>query len=604
MRPRSTIRFAACGTTALVLATAPASAQTQFSVDYRGPIISAPDSAWFSPITEGDVLLPFGGVPAYGPPVPPRIDVAAGPGGIVPLDLGLASYVACVGHPPGQQCTIEVDALSHGLDNPMDPVFPYPPVGMLRFSVDEYATGIPTGFPGPDVFSEALAGDASADVFTPVMPIPGPLPPFGVPPLTVGVIDGDGLPSASGFVYPGVGLVEPNPPTGFPGPTPGDNLDALDEETPPGFYPAYFSLEGGLIDPYTGVQGSNSAAFYGFVPGDVLVSFGPAMPPMIFAPAPLLGLDLLGPGTDDLDGLIVWENGTGIFEAPPGPYAWTTGATDMVLFSVRRGSAVIGMLDSLLGLPIEEGDVLMPPLAGGLPTPGILIAAENLGLATARAGFLADDVDALDARFFPDSDCDGDGIDDLTAVMLGFVKDCNANKVPDFCDIASGTSSDFNGDGIPDECGPGVQICAGDGSTIPCPCGNNSAVGAGEGCFNSTGVGAILYTTGTSLVVNDDLRFHVAQARPNQPALLVQGATFVTTPFKDGVFCTGNPTQRVEVVFLDAFGNGSTLGSIVTNGVIPVGGGVRRYQMWYRDPGVSPCGTGSNFSQGLAITWM
>lgn len=604
MELRNTTRFAAGGSSALLFATALASAQTQFSVDYRGPTISVPDSAWFSPITEGDVLLPFGGVPAYGPPVTPRIDKAAGPGGVVPLDLGLVGYATCVGHAPGVPCTIEVDALSHGLDNPMDPAFFYPPVGMLRFSVDEYATGFPTGFPGPDVFSEAPGGDASADVFTPVIPVPGPLPPFAVPPLIVAVIDGDGLPSASGFVYPGVGLVEPNPPTGMPGATPGDNLDALDEETPPGVYPAFFSLEGGLVNPYTGAPGSNSAAFHGFSAADILISFGPGAAPAVFAPAPTLGLDLFGPGTDDLDALIVWENGTGLFEPSLAPYAWTTGATDMVLFSVRRGSAVIGMIDSALGLPIEEGDVLMPPLAGGLPTPAILIAAENLGLATARAGLLADDVDALDARFFPDSDCDGDGIDDLTAVLLGFVPDCNGNGVPDLCDVLSGNSSDFNADGIPDECGPGTVICAGDGSTIPCPCGNNSAAGAGEGCANSTGVGAILYTTGTALVVNDDLRFHVAQARPSQPALLVQGASFVTTPFKDGVFCTGNPTQRVEVIFLDGFGNGSTTGSIVTNGVIPAGGGIRRYQMWYRDPGGSPCGTGSNFSQGIAISWI
>ena len=604
MRPRSTIRIAACGTTALLLTTALASAQTQYSIDYRGPTISAPDSAWFSPITEGDVLLPFGGVPAYGPPVLPRIDKAAGPGGLVPINLGLAGYAACVGHPPGMPCTVEVDALSHGLDNPMDPLFPYPPVGMLRFSVDEYATGIPTGFPGPDVFSEAPAGDASADVFSPVIPFPGPMPPFAIPPLVVAVIDGDGLPSASGFVYPGVGLVEPNPPTGGPGATPGDNLDALDEETPPGVYPAFFSLGGGIVDPYTGAAGTGSAAFHGFAAADILISFGPGAPPAVFAPAPTLGLDIFGPGTDDLDALILWENGTGLFEPSPGPYAWTTGATDMVLFSVRRGSAVIGMLDSVLGIPIEEGDVLIPPLAGGPPTPGILFAAENLGLATARSGVPADELDALDARFFPDSDCDGDGLDDLAAVLLGFLPDCNGNGVPDACDLASGISTDFNGDGIPDECGPGTVLCAGDGSAIPCPCGNNSAAGAGEGCANSTGSGAILYTTGTTVVANDDLRFHIAQARPGQPALLVQGATYVTMPFRDGVFCTGNPTARVEVVFLDGSGNGSTTGSIVTNGLIPANGGIRRYQMWYRDPAVSPCGTGSNFSQGIAIHWI
>ena len=38
------------------------------------------------------------------------------------------------------------------------------------------------------------------------------------------------------------------------------------------------------------------------------------------------------------------------------PFAWLNGMNDMVLFSVRRGSWVIGQLDSLYGQPIEEGE--------------------------------------------------------------------------------------------------------------------------------------------------------------------------------------------------------------------------------------------------------
>jgi len=177
--------------------------------------------------------------------------------------------------------------------------------------------------------------------------------------------------------------------------------------------------------------------------------------------------------------------------------------------------------------------------------------------------------------------------------------------VLDSCDIAAGTSTDFNGDGVPDECGPGTTVCPGDGTLIPCACGNNSALGAGEGCKSSMGYGGILYTTGTSVVALDNLVFHAAKCRPGQPAMLVQGKTFISIPFKDGILCMGNPTERVEVIFLDALGNGTTATSIVTNGNIPAAGGTRYYQVWYRDPGgISPCGTGSNFTQGLKITWI
>ncbi len=380
----------------------PATAQPFYSIDFQGPSNGLPDglpSPFF--INEGHVLVHL--PPGIPPPAPAILMIAQTPG------LGLIA-------PPA--AAVEVDALSFGLEPRLRNA---DVVHIFAFSVDEFAVGQP-GLPAPSIATEGAAGalEASADLCTSLALPPGPVPP-APPGGHVGAFDGDGLPPFGG---PGLNLLEPNPPAlGLP--DFGDNLDALDMEGPVA-HPVFFSLDGHNPELLEGLPANTGTAqANGFVGGDVLVTVGPGQPPVLYAPAAVLGLDWNGttPDFDDVDALAVRDDGDQIYQPVTAPYSWRFG-TDMVLYSVRRGSAIVGLFDVLQGLPIEEGDVLMPvfDVVDGIPLfdgvegdwdPGIFVAAETLGLATVRSftgsanGVInpvygidvwGDDLDALDVN--------------------------------------------------------------------------------------------------------------------------------------------------------------------------------------------------------------
>lgn len=571
----ATVGFAALGA-------APAEAQFVFSIDYGGFTISTPDSFTLVPITEGDLLTPMIGVPSLGPLPTPGIDVSAGVTG-----LGLLGHAFCVGHPPNTPCRVELDAVSYGQDYFMDPAVGILP-NSIWFSTDTFAGGVPAG-PAPTVNTEAPCADLAADVFgNGVGMPPGPIPPFGFIGGNRGLIDGDGMASLCGIVYPGVGLLEPSWPTGQPV---GDNIDALNFDgfvAGGGFgFPAtgvYYSLDGFNIHPITGVPGAGTAPGHGFSAADVIHTAAPGGVPTLWAPAPLLGLDLTG-AMDDLDALAIAENGSGAFEPSLQPYDWLAGGTDMVLFSVRIGSPVIGMPDSIFGLPIAAGDILTTPLPtamGGVsPFPGIFIAAENLDLLTARSfGALDDDLNALD-------------------IVKTFGADCNGNGIDDLLDLAMGTSTDINGNGVPDDCeliGGPVCFCP----AVVAPCGNAYPPG---GCMNSTTVGGLLLGAGTTSVTLDNLLLTASQLPINQFGLFFHGASLIGPfTFGDGLRCVGGGIQRFGNVMNTGATGTLTIGPGIaaTAGIVPVT--TRHFQCWYRDPG-GPCGTSFNTTNAFSATF-
>lgn len=156
---------------------------------------------------------------------------------------------------------------------------------------------------------------------------------------------------------------------------------------------------------------------------------------------------------------------------------------------------------------------------------------------------------------------------------------------------------------------PYVAFCAGDGTNGACPCGNESTVGAGEGCRNSSGSGARMSASGTPSVSADTVALSLTNLPipPTVPStvLYFQGTTQTSAPFADGRLCVGGSMVRLAI---KPFG-GSTSSypslfdqSLSVKGLLPVGGGTRFYQAWYRDVAL-PCGTRSNLTNGLAVFW-
>ena len=153
--------------------------------------------------------------------------------------------------------------------------------------------------------------------------------------------------------------------------------------------------------------------------------------------------------------------------------------------------------------------------------------------------------------------------------------------------------------------GPGQAFCFGDELMTSCPCGN--AGGAGEGCANDTGAGAVLSASGSASVAAADLVLSASQLTPG-PGLFFQGDHAVQggagVAFGDGLRCAGGGVVRLEVGFANA-ANQFSVSS--TNDIAAKGGATagetKLYQFWYRDSGGSPCGTGFNLSNGYEVIW-
>ena len=200
------------------------------------------------------------------------------------------------------------------------------------------------------------------------------------------------------------------------------------------------------------------------------------------------------------------------------------------------------------------------------------------------------------------ADCDNDSVGDVCAIAGG-APDCNLNGVPDSCDLAGGGSQDQNANNVPDECeqNGGSPFCFG---MTGCPCGNNSTHAEAAGCRNSSGFGGKLQGSGNTSVASDGLVLSASHLTGSL-AVFFQGSALVNVSYGDGHRCMGGSLKRIGKK--NPSGGNATYPqggdiAISVKGLVPPAGGVRYYQVVYRNNG-GPCGSGFNVTNGMSVVW-
>ncbi|MCY2958835.1 MAG: VCBS repeat-containing protein [Planctomycetota bacterium] len=154
----------------------------------------------------------------------------------------------------------------------------------------------------------------------------------------------------------------------------------------------------------------------------------------------------------------------------------------------------------------------------------------------------------------------------------------------------------------------GTPFCSGDGTGTQCPCGNNAS--AGRGCGNSLGAGARLTGSGTPLVSSDSFVLSVSPV-PNSSVLFFQGTAQVSggagSVFGDGLRCAGGTVTRLGT--RTAVANYAQYPDVLDAPVsiraaIPLAGGNRTYQAWYRNAAAFCTPSTFNLSNGWEVLWL
>ena len=428
-----------------------------FSLDDNpsAPLTSAPFAGLFS------AEDPFGlGLPAVGlgwiGPSPTLIT----PSGVVFVDGDILT-VGPVGFPepvldvfPPVGSYLNAVSADHERYTPAaaDPI-------RIRFSVDRATSGLV----GTALHTEFLSNQQPGDIFIGEQQHPNPgmfvglpgglgfvglLPPAvpGAPGFNVLEVDESQLFLTAGF-GPG-GFIPPAVPAPPIGPGTHDNVDAYnvlpDRE---------LDLDGDSItdiDYFFSVPPA-SAFVAGVSAADIFaVAKGvPGTPPVPWAPAASLGLDMVGAPPnpqlellDDVDGLVLWDFG----EVDPAGGIMADPGLDYALVSLSEASASLVAIRTTTGLPVDGATVFFTDFSGSF---AVYLFGTQLGVADSFLEDLPQNIDALEieARLCDPcvlADVNQDGMvtpADFNAWVIAF--NSNDPRADQNCDGAV-TPADFN----------------------------------------------------------------------------------------------------------------------------------------------------------------
>jgi len=328
-----------------------------------------------------------------------------------------------------------VDALS--ADKPPGDPFVVT-LGYMEYSVDRDTTGLP----GMPLAAEAAFFQQMGDIYLTQAPVPHPA--LFVGKLTPGIIPnvptfGGVLPSAgaggphrllfdeSAFGMTDVGipgvLTPPGVPTPPPAPGNKDNLNSWNRDL--------MDFNGDMISDinFFFSVSPNEAVMVGVSPADIfdVAAGAPATNPIPYAPAPSMGLDWFGFQSDDIDALVLWDNGI-----PLGPNWGGPGGEpliDYALFSLSPGSQMLFALVQF-GLPVTPGTVFFTDFTGSF---GVYAFETDLGVAPMDMfGGPFANIDALDFVPICRADMDANGVLNIFDFLAFQTAYGNGNMGADF----------------------------------------------------------------------------------------------------------------------------------------------------------------------------